>query len=98
MLCLNIKLIKTKLHLIDKMLSFHMNISDLKSIASEGFKMTPIHFTISLDLVLNTLVDATCLSAGIPMCLDNKLGENFTSQVFNFSYSFHSICTQREIM
>ena len=41
--------------------------------------MAPAHFTISLGLVLNTLVDAKCLSAAyIFMGLDIKLNENVT--------------------
>ena len=40
-----------------------MKVSDLKNFVIEVFKITPIYFTISLGLVLNTVVNATCLSA-----------------------------------
>ena len=53
------------LHLADTntMMFFQKKFSDLKGFVFERYKRTPIHFTISLGLVLNYLVDATCLSA-----------------------------------
>ena len=52
---------------------FHIKTSDLNNFVFEGIKMTLIHFTIALGMVLKTLVDATCLHAVITHVLRQQI-------------------------